>query len=578
MTCLFGDWPVLHADLTHPADTAIARASWEKVLFADRPSRFELMKLQTQWPLIDTVIRVHRNHSFEHVAAAAEAWFAWWGRRAQYVYSDYDDSLSFAFSEEQPVHLEVLWLDVERYASQFSAARFAEWLAGRLIALRSRTEVPILLVTTGADNECVALIAKAARALPGVRVADLGSVNNALGARFFDDRAARFSGTRLSDAACLLSAREFACRWTPALLRVRLKAIAVDLDNTLFEGVLGEDGNQVRLTETHRDLQTCLLALRDQGVFLALVSRNEAEDVKQLFDSRRDFPLRWEHFSATAVNWNSKSENIRQVARSLRIGADAVLFVDDNPGELAAVASESPEVSLLHADPNPAVTRRALDYYPGLWAWERSATDAIRAADLQAETERARLATECADPRDYLRSLQVKLCIDLTPRKELARLHELSQKTNQFNLNLQRLSEVDLACLLESPDHRVAAIGLSDRLSDSGLIGLLVAHRQGGTLSVRELAISCRALGRRLEDLMVSEAVRAIVKELPSSRIEFLHRTGPRNAPARDWLARFSGESLQPEGRVPAHHALAHFSPSDYPVEILVTQNESSRS
>jgi FkbH-like protein len=299
--------------------------------------------------------------------------------------------------------------------------------------------------------------------------------------------------------------------------------------------------------------------------------------VRWLFSTRKDFPLRWEHFSAAAISWQAKAGGIRQVANKLRIGLDAILFVDDNPGELAAVAAELPTVSTLHAATDATLTHRALEFYPGLWAWERTPTDAIRAADLEAETERARLASDVADPMDYLRSLQVKLRIGITPRAHLARLHELSQKTNQFNLNLERLSEVELATLLDAPDHRVAVIGLQDRLSDSGLIGLLIGRLEGDVLCIRELAISCRALGRRLEDLMIAEAVRAVRAELPATRVQFCHRIGPRNAPARDWLARWVGQGLASEGRVEAHHSLSRVSPADYPVAVEVIHHESKR-
>src|SRR5204863_8283441 len=140
----------------------------------------------------------------------------------------------------------------------------------------------------------------ALRGTAGARVADLRPIASKLGARFLDERAAKFSGTRLSDAACVQTARQLACHWAPASLQPRLKAVALDLDHTPYEGVLGEDGLDVRLTPGHQALQRHLAGLRDQGIFLALVSRNEEADVRRLFESRTDFPLRWEHFSATA--------------------------------------------------------------------------------------------------------------------------------------------------------------------------------------------------------------------------------------------------------------------------------------
>jgi FkbH-like protein len=560
----------------NPVEFALFRAQWEPVLFAERPSRLELLKLKAPWALTPLLIRVHRNHSFEHVAAASAPGFAWWGCEAGFLYSDYDDSLSFAFADDKRVQLELLWLDLQRYQGRFGSVELGSWLEGRLTALRAHVSTPIVLATVGEDEELHMRLRQIARGLPGTRVADLRALMAGLGIKFFDERAAKFSGTRLSDAASVLVARELACRWAPAMLRPRLKAVALDLDHTLYAGVLGEDGDQVRLTPAHAALQQFLVGLRDQGVFLALVSRNEEADVRQLFQKRPDFPLRWEHFSATAVSWAGKAQGIQRVAQTLRIGLDAILFVDDNPGELASVVSELPGIATAHAQPDAAATQRLLEYYPRLWSWERTATDALRATDLAAETERSRLAAQTVDPREYLRCLQVRLLLELNPRQQLTRLHELSQKTNQFNLNLSRFSEVDIAQMLDAPDHRMVLIHLSDRLSDSGPIGLLVARRQGDTLAILELAISCRALGRGLEDLMVAEAVRAIQVELPAARIEFLHRTGPRNGPAREWLVKLTGQTLPSEGRVAAQEALPRISARDYPVTVNISSHESN--
>jgi FkbH-like protein len=224
--------------------------------------------------------------------------------------------------------------------------------------------------------------------------------------------------------------------------------------------------------------------------------------------------------------------------------------VDDNPGEIAAVAQELPQVHVLHAGADAGLTARALAYYPGLWAWAAGETDALRVADLRAAEERAKLQAEAADPEEYLRGLQVRLTFALDPRGQLARLHEMSQKTNQFNLSLRRYREGDLAHCLGAEDCRVVSVRLSDRLSESGVIGLVVGRRDGDALVVEELCISCRALGRNLEDLMVEEAVRRMLTDLPAGRVEVAYRSGPRNGPGRQWLAGLLGQPLgQAEGR-----------------------------
>ncbi len=515
-------------NFAHPAEVALARAEWQPVLFAERPSRFELGKLKPNWPANPLTIRVHRNHSFEHVADAANAWFAWQGLKPEFQYSDYDDSLSFASVSERDAGSMELISDrfCLHYTAKFAGLELVNWLENRLTALRALSKAPILVGALGIDDTLQDQLAAIARELPGTRLADLRSISDKLGPAFLDERAARFSGTRLSDRACVLIAREFACRWSPSLLYPRLKAVVLDLDHTLYDGVLGEDGLHVKLTPAHVDLQNSLVKLRGDGLFLALVSRNEETDVKELFEQRTDFPLRWEHFSARAIGWGNKAEGIRQVATSLRIGLDAVLYVDDNPGELASVVSELPMISTAHAMQDAAGTCRMLEYYPKLWAWERSTTDALRASDLKFQAERDRLAAQATDPLEYLRSLQVRIRIEVTPHAHLARLHELSQKTNQFNLNRMRYSEVALAEALDAQDYRVAVVELADRMSNSGQIALIVAQREKDALVVHEIAVSCRALGRNLENFIIAEAIQAILEELPSSEVRISYRTG----------------------------------------------------
>ncbi|HZT73256.1 MAG TPA: HAD-IIIC family phosphatase [Terriglobales bacterium] len=521
------------------------------------------------------VIRVHRNHAFEHVGDASVPWFAWWGRAPKFLYSDYDDSLSFAVAEDTSAHLEVIWLDLGRYHERSDGASLHDWIAERIAALRARLTAPILFIPVGAHDADYPGLAGAVSRTPGARMADLRPLQAELGADFFDTRAALHSGTNLSDAACILVARELACRWAPALLRPRIKAVALDLDQTLFAGVLGEDHHAVHLTAEHAALQRRLAEFRSQGIFLALVSRNDLADVRRLFEHRSDFPLQWDHFSAAAIGWQDKAESLRQVARTLNIGEDAILFVDDNAGEIANAAGQLPGLATLHAQEDASMTRRALEYYPGLWSWGDQEADNLRIADLAASQKRLQMAAELSDPAEYLRSLGVELKIEVSPARSLVRCHQLSQKTNQFNLNLQRLSEAALAEALGSRDSRVVLISLADRLADSGPVGLLVAQREGDALVISELAISCRALGRRLEDLMVAEAVHAVLAELPASRVEFLHRTGPRNAPARDWLMRFAGP-LPDEGRAPVGDEFMKVTARAYPVTVTVKSDERS--
>jgi FkbH-like protein len=536
------------------AEAGLRRAEWQAVIFGPRPTRRELLSLSPTWPTRAVRLRVHRNHAFEPVVSVLTPYLAFAGLAADVAYSDYDDSLTFATSGDADV--EIVWLDFGRYAAM-SGDELAAWVVGRLAALRALSPAPILLPDAADDTDVArafnAEVRERAAAVPGVYVCDQAAIRAELGAAYFDDRAATAVGTRLSNAACVRTARAVGASWVPGALLPRLKALVLDLDNTLYEGVLGEDGpDGVRLTPAHAALQRRAVELGEQGIFLAVCSRNERVDVEALFAARPDFPLRPEHLSVMEISWAPKSTALQRIADALRIGTDALLFVDDNPGELAAVATELPAVKTLFAGPRAEDALAALAWYPGLHRWRVDEADALRARDLAAAKARAETAAQATDPDAYLRSLGARLEFARDVRGELDRLASLSAKTNQFNLSLRRLSPSDVDRFMSAPDHGVVSIRLRDRLSDSGIIGAVFTRRDGDALHVEELCISCRALGRDLEDVMVGAAVQAATADAEAPRAVVFHPVeGPRNRPALDWLARFAeGAAPDDAGRV----------------------------
>ncbi len=534
----------------------LARAESQATLFALRPSRLALQKLAPdQAPRQKLRVNVWRNHAIESVLALAAPYFAYAGWDASFHLSNYDDSLSFADHHEADA--ELLWLDPSRYAQGLQAADTLAWLAQRVQALRLLSKAPIVIASWPADTglqDAVALQALADQ-LPDVLWADLAEVSEQYAVPLIDARTKIVAGTPLANAAQAVIARKLVCHWLAGALLPPVKAIALDLDQTLHEGVLGEDGNTgVILTPAMAALQQMLKAQRDRGVFLALVSRNEAGDVQELFAQRGDYPLRWSDFSATEVSWGHKADALARVANTLRIAPDALLFVDDNPGELAGVAAALPGLKLVHAGVDPDVTQRGIAYQPGLWRWRQSDADAKRIADLQANTERSVLAARAVDSADYFRSLALTLTLTYDAVPQRSRAAELCRKTNQFNLALRRFSEAEIAERMQSPRSCVATIQLADRLSDSGVIGVLIAEKHGSSLRVEELCISCRAMGRQMEDTVVLSALAGMPLLDGCDAIVFLVQHGPRNQPAQQWLARLLGQA---EPLPPGEHRLA---------------------
>jgi len=535
------------------ADAALRRAELQSVVFASLPKRVQLLRAATDFPAgtEKVCLRVHRNHPFEFIASLFPAFVAYADYDVAIELGDYDDSLNFALDADADI--ELIWLDYTRY--KVSVSELLEWLAARIEVLSSRANAPIL-VADWADvhPDAVAFnqgLNNLAKKVSGVRVLPISQIAEDLGSGFVDNRMSEIGATRLSERANVTLARLFGLVWLPSVLRARLKAVVFDLDNTLWGGVLGEDGPKgIILTGGYQKLHETALDLAKSGLFLGVLSRNQPEDVVAVFDAKC-IGLTLGDFSATSVSWEKKSTGMRDIAEKLRIGFDSILFVDDNPGELAAVAAECPGIKLLRATDDPEETCRALNFFPGLHSWGVDEADLIRSEDLASNDIRAGLRMAASDEVDYLAALQLKLKVTVDPMEHRERLQQLSVKTNQFNLALQRLSDRDVDSYLTAPDKHSVAIWMSDRFSDSGLIAAVFLTNDGkGTMSVDELCVSCRALGRGVEDAMIVAAIDATVdaqgenSERVVSSIRFSTQKGPRNRPALKWLSKFSGTDV----------------------------------
>lgn len=545
--------PDLAPDLEPDLEPAVRRWAAQAALFAARPARLDLLRLALPEDPAAPRRRVNvwRNHAVESVTGLAAPYLAHGRWQADWRLGPYDDSL--AYDGWQPADAELLWLDGRRLAALPAAGRWP-WLQARLAALRGLSAVPIVLATWFDVEADAAAAREVCAGLPGVHLADLGAACAEAGVPLLDPRSAHMAGTALAGPAQPVLARELACRWLPAVLLPPVKAIVLDLDHTLHAGVLGEDGaHGVTLTPAHAAFQRLLKGLHDEGVFLALVSRNEAADVQALFAARDDYPLRWDDFAVRQVGWGDKAAAVLAVAQALRIAPDAMVFVDDNPGELGQVVLAVPGLRTLRAEADAALTARALQYHPGLWRWTRTADDGKRLDDLLAASQRQALEAQAADPAAYFRSLRIRLVPSPAGPAQIDRLADLCVRTNQFNLSLQRSGAARLHTWSQRPDAGVMGVALSDRLSDSGTIAVVVAERHGERLVVEELCISCRALGRRLEDAIVVAALRAMPVFAGCTEVAFRVALGERNGPALDWLAGLLG---QPDRPVPGLHGV----------------------
>jgi len=505
----------------------------QRMLLEQEPSRRALLSYQPIWPK-DFHVQVFRNHAFEMVEHMLGAYLDYARMGISFSYSGYNDSFSFLELDKE-ADMILIWIDTTRYRLQ----SVQDFLEDRLSQLRRQYKKPVLVIPFG----------EALRSgQSGVTVWNLTELRSLLGETFEDRRAQKVTGTPLSGKAMLTVAKELGLRYLPALLRPRLKAVVVDLDYTLYRGVLGEDGAAgLQLTDGHRQLQQQLKMLSEQGIFLCAVSKNDPRDVQELLQNRTDFPLRAENFSRIAASWEPKPDAIGKIAAFLNIGVDSMVFIDDNIGELAAVQMAFSQIGLIHALEDAAVTGRVLDYYPGLLQLIRSEADAGRKADIMANEERQVLQRELPY-EEYLRSLAIRLTFTLQNRKQITRMAELANKTNQFIFNYKRYTQAEMEEMLCSPEYVVVSVSLADKLSDSGLVGVCVGRREGEYMVLEECFVSCRALGRGIERIIVCTAIAEMMAYLRCEKLLVRFQSGPRNRPAKDFTAANLFEYLEEAG------------------------------
>jgi FkbH-like protein len=292
------------------------------------------------------------------------------------------------------------------------------------------------------------------------------------------------------------------------------KLIVVDLDDTMWGGVVGDVGwENLRLGghdhtgEAFVDFQRALKSLRNRGILLAIASKNDETVALQALSQHPEMLLRPEDFAGKRINWKDKAGNIIEIAAELRLGLQSVVFIDDNPVERARVREALPEV-LVPDWPNDktlaASTLLQLDCFDTA---QITNEDQARAGMYAAERERDGLKTEMPTVEHWLQSLQTKVTVEELNPSNRARVAQLFNKTNQMNLTTRRMSESELVQWASADRHKVLAFRVADRFGDSGLTGILTLDFDGATATITDFILSCRVIGRQVEEAMLAVAV-----------------------------------------------------------------------
>ena len=470
--------------------------------------------------------------------------------------------------------------------------RVVEELISAIKGAAPRSAVPIMLFLCPTRSPLVDFEKRIAADLanvPNVYTVSPDDLNEFYPVADYEDREADALGHVPYTSAMYAAIATMIARKYHLLKRPPRKVIVLDCDNTLWAGVCGEDGPRgVRCDAARQTFQRFMRAQHRAGMLLCIASKNNEQDVDEVFASCAGMVLKRDDFAAARINWRPKSENLRSLAQELRVGLDSFIFLDDNPMEIAEVEANCPEVLALQLPEDCSSVEHWLKH---LWVFDRArltAEDRNRGAQYEQNRLREQLQADSMSMADFIAGLNLQIRVEPAEVGRISRLSQLSLRTNQFNSTTKRRSEGDLARLLADANYKLFSISVSDRFGDYGLVGMLVCELGRDALIVDSFMLSCRVLGKGVEHRMLAELGRvALAAKLRHVEVPFVATT--RNKPILEFLnevgacfrqgsndvvlfhfpaevaarIKFNPESVE-TGPLPPHHALAADPPSEH--------------
>ncbi|HEY3638811.1 MAG TPA: HAD-IIIC family phosphatase [Rhizomicrobium sp.] len=364
------------------------------------------------------------------------------------------------------------------------------------------------------------------------------------------------------------------------------KCLVLDLDNTLWGGVIGDDGLEgivlgqgTARGESFLSVQELAADLRMRGVVLAVCSKNNDEVARGPFRDHPEMILREEHITVFQANWIDKASNLESIAKTLNIGVDALVLLDDNPAERAQVRAALPMVAVPELPTDPAWyawTLHAAGYFEAVGY---SAEDRLRVDSYGANALRAEVMAKARDLGDYLSSLEMVLTVSPFDRTGRQRIAQLINKSNQFNLTTRRYTEGEVAAMETDPDLLTLQVRLEDKFGDFGMIGVVICRPDTGkgAWDIDTWLMSCRVLGRRIEEGMLEKVVAELSRRGGASlRGQYIPTA--KNGMVKDHYSKlgFSLVSEDAEGCRSFELPLAGFVRADLPFRVVDNYSEAS--
>jgi FkbH-like protein len=392
--------------------------------------------------------------------------------------------------------------------------------------------------------------AKAALTNNKLLIQDVHGLSARLGLTQWFDWDRWFSYKILNTAKASLMMAQSVTSMVRALYGRSRKVLVLDLDNTLWGGVIGDDGvdkiqigRETPVAEAYTAFQEYCLSLRNRGVLLAVCSKNNEEIAKQGFE-HPDSVLKLEHISCFKANWEPKHENILAIGRELNLGVDSFVFVDDNPAERSIVESQVEGIAVPNVGSEVSKYAAIIEAGRYFEPVSLSTEDLERAALYAGNTQRANFESRFADYGEYLDSLEMTAEIDVFKPVYLERIAQLTNKTNQFNLTTRRYTMAEIEAIATDPAYIGIYGKLSDRFGDNGLISIVLGRKEATTLHLDLWLMSCRVLKRDMEVAMLDAVIERAQAEGITTLVGYYFAT-KKNGMVADHYEKL-GFTLQP--------------------------------
>ena len=322
------------------------------------------------------------------------------------------------------------------------------------------------------------------------------------------------------------------------------KIIIVDLDETLWGGIVGDAGwENLRLGghdpigEAYVDFQKALKSFTNRGILLGIASKNEESVALEAIENNPEMVLKIDDFSCWKINWDDKARNIVELMDDLNLGLQSAVFIDDNPMERARVAEALPEVLVPEWPEDKMLYRQALLSLNCFDTPMISDEDRSRMKMYQTEREREHEKTSVSSPDEWMKKLEVKVLVEDLDSTNIKRIVQLLNKTNQMNLSTRRMTETELLDWTKDERRRLWTFRVSDKFGDYGLTGIASMEQDGQVGKVIDFILSCRVMGRKIEEVMLS-VMTTYARSLRLSRMEAKFLPTPKNKPCHDFLKR----------------------------------------